>query len=165
MTSWLPVHDLKWAKPCDRPRLLPQARPRGIKREGLKYEQLLAKQWPQAQHSLWFEYQDALGHHYCQPDFVQPSGGVVYVMEAKRTWVSEAHVKLEALYCPVVSKALNCRALPIVVCKNLSPRLDSDVLVTTDVWQAQFMAGLRVRGRGPRVVLHWIGATALAPAA
>jgi len=148
------VPPLRHAARCVKPAGIPTPRPRGVKSQGLRYERAIAKAWPPITHGPWFEFTDYLGHAYCQPDFLLTYGGVTYVMEAKRTWTPEAHVKLAGLYVPVVKAALHRHTLGFQIAKFLTPKCSA--FVTTDPYQAQFMAG-----QGIDVVLHWSGMAAL----
>ena len=59
----------------------------------------------------------------CQPDVLihDEEFGYTIVVEIKNTWVPGAILKLKALYCPVVSRALTRPTKPLVLVKNLTP--------------------------------------------
>jgi hypothetical protein len=142
------IEGLRWAKLLDeRPGFIPNSRPRGAKAMGLRYERALAKAMPFAKRGLWFEFCDGNGLGVCQTDFIIELERGVLVLEVKYSWVSEAHLQLEGLYLPVVSMALARRARGLVVCKNLTPNMPSDVQVIGNVVEWP---------EGPsRTVLHW----------
>lgn len=127
----------------------PIRRARGAKAMGLRYERGLAKALPEARHGVWFEFFDASGHGWCQPDFLLASEMGLVILESKYTWVAEGHTQIDWLYRPVVEMALGIPALGIVVCKNLtpsSPKTHSDL-------NSAIAAAV-----GPRQsVLHWLG--------
>lgn len=108
------------------PPLPPISRMKGTKAAGLRFERSLARHLHGCMHGMWFAFEDALGLSYCQPDIIYPfrfsSPPLVAVIEVKYTLVPGAHSKLSSLYLPVVSKALSCKAVGIVIVKNLDPR-------------------------------------------
>jgi hypothetical protein len=91
----------------------------GAKRDGIRYENALAKALPDALHGQWFEYVDGSGEHrWCQTDFLIIGDSRVLIIECKLSWTLEGHRQINELYCPVVSRALErecwgivCRAL------------------------------------------------------
>ena len=117
------VRGIKFAAPCARPACIPKGRPRGAKREGIRYERGLADRldprvWVYGQ---WWEYIDDRGHGYCQTDFHYAAGDSVIVLECKLTWTPEGHQQIAQLYAPVLSAALRVPVLGIVVARKLLP--------------------------------------------
>lgn len=141
-----------------RPASIPLSRPRGIKAKGLRYEKVLAANLRHARHGVWFEFVDGRGHGHCQPDLLLDHEQSLVVLEAKYTWVPEAHSQIEHLYVPVLCKAYSKTVFGIVVCKVLSRDMPSHLTVTGDLAQA-----LACASTGKRTVLHWIGKSALWP--
>jgi hypothetical protein len=115
---------LRWAHPLpSRPDCIPASRPRGAKAAGLRFERELAKALPSCLHGTWFEFEDKLGHGYCQADVIYTLGyNFAAVIEVKYTLVPGAHSKLLNLYVPIVSRALNIDCVGVVAVKNLDPR-------------------------------------------
>jgi hypothetical protein len=77
-------------------------------------------------HNPWFEYHTSTGQGLCVPDILLTINSsefknLIFVIEIKLTYTIEAIAKLRGLYCPVVEAALARRALPLVICKNLTP--------------------------------------------
>lgn len=144
------IRGLRWARALEaRPRCIPQSRPRGKKREGIRYEEALSASAPWLIRGQWFEFEDRVGRGYCQIDFIsQPLG---MILEAKYTWTEEGHRQIEGLYRPVLEEVLKRTVIGIVVCKKLIVRMSS-VKVSGDFHEAHYNA----RG-GARSVLHWIG--------
>jgi hypothetical protein len=73
----------------------------------------------------WFEFHDDFGSANCSPDFLiwpSPLEQEVFIVEVKLTWVEIAAHKLIDLYHPVITRALNVRATPLIICRNLTPR-------------------------------------------
>lgn len=147
------IAGLKWAQ------LAPKAihrpgRAKGAKGQGLRYERLLAKALPGAQHGVWFQYSDMNGLGACQTDLLAVLRTCVVVIEAKYTWVPEGHLQLEALYKPVVERVFGKPMLGIVVCKRLVPGM-------TGVHVAPSLtAAINIAQHGGRAVWHWLGAAA-----
>lgn len=76
------------------------------------------------EHNSWFYYTASEGvQSACCPDVLihDDDFGYTIVVEIKNTWVPGAILKLKALYCPVVSRALGRPTKPIVLVKNLTP--------------------------------------------
>lgn len=144
------------ASACPRPKCIPQSRPRGAKRAGLKYERDLARGIPGAKHGQWFEFTDRGGHGYCQPDVIFSHQGRIVVLESKYTWVESGHRQIGQLYKPVLERALARPVLGIVVCKVLTGETPRD-WVCSNLDEAISRASL-----GLPTVLHWIG-TGLGP--
>src|SRR5215469_252521 len=158
------ISKIRWASLCDRPDCIPLARPKGAKAAGLRYERLFAKQFPEALHGQWFEYEDANGHGYCQPDVILSLlPRCLVVFESKYTLTAEAFAQLEGLYLPVVRAAFKAPAVGVVVTRNLVPVGER----VKGVWE-------RIKGVGEGVstleeairqaqsgfgipVLHWVG--------
>ena len=143
------IEGLKRAIPLsDRPSCIPLSKLRGAKAAGLRFERALHKSLKGSILGQWFEFEDALGHGYCQTDLlfslpVRPKGGLVVVVECKYTLVPGAHSKLSSLYIPIVEKALGCRAAGVVVVKNLDPRYRRGRIFTSlhDAAYAAFDSG------------------------
>lgn len=155
------IRGLKWAQQlAGRPKCIPACRPRGAKAEGLRYERSLARRLPLADHGKWFQFEDAAGPGFCQPDLlVTLPGGRVAILEVKYSWVPEAHLQVSGLYVPVVERALGVEALPVVVVKRLTEGMRG-TSVTGDLWHACQLAAA-----GFRPVFHWLGkASVMSPA-
>ena len=151
---------LLWAKEAvAKPSFARKSRARGAKALGLRYEAALARRLPGAQHGKWFEFQDANGLGWCQPDlFVQiESENCVLVLECKHTWTAEGHSQLEQLYFPVLEKVFGQKVVGVQVCKYLAPGV-RDVNVVSSLETAFELA---IAGR--RVAWHWIGGSPVLP--
>lgn len=147
------IRRLQWAEPLKaRPATIPLSRPRGAKAAGLRFERALAKHLFEGAHGVWFEFRDENGHGYCQPDHLYsflPS--FIAVIEVKYTLVLEAYSKLRDLYLPVVSKAMKCPTVGIIIVRNLLPGITSEVY--TDLPAAAVAADI---SDYPALV-HWRG--------
>lgn len=101
---------------------------------GLRYERRFLKVLKstvgsrslEVEHNPWFTYTtDSLVDKsgVCCPDILvhETLTDITWVLEVKYTWVADALEKLTNLYVPVVELALERRALPLVVCKRLTP--------------------------------------------
>lgn len=100
------------ARFCENDPRFKKRRPRGLKRDGLRYEKkagdALLETKPQTLwRGPWFEYriEGEEVDRICQPDMLLLKNNWLYVVEAKRTALIEAYKKLEDLYCPVVELA------------------------------------------------------------
>lgn len=96
---------------------------------GLRYERkvgtelrrhILPSRFSDLEHNPWFTFYDVYGVGNCCPDYLLWDGDRVVIIEVKLTWVEVALAKLQELYCPVVSAALGCPVLPLVICRNIS---------------------------------------------
>ncbi len=140
------------AQPCLRPACIPRSRPRGKKAAGLRYERELARGLAGAKHGQWFEYLDAHGPGYCQPDILLETGLGIAVLESKYTWTPVGHRQIAQLYKPVVEAVYRKRVFGIVVCKVLTGATPPD-------WVCRDLATAIGRAcDGSPTVLHWIGA-------
>lgn len=133
------------------PAIIPRPRPRGIKALGTRYEKLVAKQLPYAQHGVWWQYRDSNGRGLCQTDFLLDDPKVPVILECKHTWTAEGMEQLEELYIPVVSMALGRPAIGIQVCKHLVPWAKSKISYCLS------QAILEAEGSSSPVTLHWRG--------
>jgi hypothetical protein len=124
---------------------------RGTKAKGLKFERDIAKLLgPLAHHGQWFEFWDANGRGYCQPDIVFQTGGNIYILEVKLTNILEAMEQLYGLYIPVVSKALGQTARGIIVARHLIQVGDMNRVVDS-------LAGAVEKTQEVIPILHYIG--------
>ena len=100
-----------------------QASKLGLRYENRVYRQLtkLEDRFNKITHNPWFEFEDINGPGVCSPDIVMMMGNLGIIVEVKLSWVEIALRKLNDLYVPVVSAALNARFTPLVVCRNLLP--------------------------------------------
>lgn len=116
------IEGLVWARMAPESPWGPKApRARGAKRLGLVYERAIAKALPTGfVHGQWFEFRDANGSGYCQPDFYAIGRTAVAVLEAKHTFTPEAFAQLEGLYGPILAQVFGKPVIGIQVCKNLT---------------------------------------------
>lgn len=126
-------------------------RGKGPKGQGLKYEKELGKALgPEWRPGAWFHFLDSDGAGYCQTDFLRELEDAVIVLEAKLSWVPEAHTQLELLYRPVVERVFGKPMIGLVVCKRLVPGCTGAI--------AQTLPSALTAARNCRnVVLHWTG--------
>lgn len=119
---------LQIARPCERPAVLPKARLRGVKRQGLLYEdkfgKALAKQavstvW-QCKLGTWFQFADENGSGYCQTDALIENSGHVVIFECKLTDTEKGRSQLSRLYIPVLTKATGKQVFGVVVTRHLT---------------------------------------------
>lgn len=155
MTRHRIVDGLIWASSCPRPEFLPKPRLRGSKAEGLRYERRVAAAVPRAQTGLWFEYIDANGRGWCNPDLVLDLGDILAVLECKRTERQQAQSQILDLYKPVLELALRRPVIGVQVTKFLTPATNP-TQVATSLRDALAMARL-----GQIPTLHWLGRGAL----
>ena len=146
------VYKLRWARPLDeKPSCIPTARLRGVKAAGLKYEKSFGKAVPAARHGQWFEFCDANGPGFCQPDYLLRLDDQLVVLECKLSLVDEAFEQLEGLYFPVLEKITGFRPLGVVVTKNIRP-IGVKTAIRPDLISAIDAAKIGLRG-----VFHWLG--------
>lgn len=131
-----------------KPASIPNSRPRGAKGQGLKYERDFAKALPSAMHGQWFEFWDANGRGWCQPDFLLRVGETIVVLECKYTWTPLGRGQIGQLYKPVVEAAFGARAVGVVVCKHLIPEAPKSVPGLEEA--------IRLAVAGKESVLHWL---------
>lgn len=156
--SFRKISGLKWAQMCQRPECIPRGRPRGVKKQGVLYERKLAEELGSAWlHGQWFEYEDLGGHGYCQVDFLRRAGDATVILEAKLSWLLEAHDQINQLYRPVVECVWGVPVVGVVVAKRLVPGTRAAIAQTLP-------SALEAARTVPRVVLHWTGKSSLFPA-
>lgn len=157
MTSHRIIKDLQWAIPCPRPKCIPRGRPRGSKKQGLLYEQKLAEELGGAwTHGAWYEFEDRHGHGYCQVDFVRRTADVTVVLEAKLTWLPEAHTQIEWLYKPILEACFHKPVVGVVIARRLVPGITAAIAHTLP-------SALEAARSCSKIVLHWSGKTSLYP--
>jgi len=125
------VRGLLWARPCPRPKL-PRSRPRGAKAAGLAYERKLAKaicaEHPLAFHGQWYEFADANGKGFCQPDVVIPRKDYVVVVEIKLSAQEDAWSQARGLYKPILEHVYRRPCYCIIATKFLRSERAADVI-------------------------------------
>ncbi len=150
------VKGLKWA------RLSPEGpfsagvkRPRGAKRAGLQYERAIANAFgATAKHGQWIAFEDKNGLGWAQPDLLFPKGLELFVLEAKYTWVSEAHSQIGQLYRPLLEAIFeSSRIYGIVMVKALIPLARRHYICST-MERAMEIARLE---REEFPILQWLG--------
>lgn len=114
------IRGLLWAHQAARAPHQPTKRRRGAKAIGLRYEKALAKALPSARHGLWFEFADANGRGFCQPDFLIELFGVPFVLETKLRDCCGGLAQIAELYQPVMSMVLGKRVCGIAIVRTLS---------------------------------------------
>ena len=140
----------------------PKARgQRGAKAAGLRFERAvrrqLIKQFPKAQslplptlsHGPWYEFTDANGRGYCQPDFVIQTEREVFALECKLTDTVAGEAQLRELYLPVLRMAHGLPAYGIVLVRHLTPATDRSRLVPN-------LSTAIVVARSAIHTLHWL---------
>lgn len=142
------------ASRCQRPACIPVGRPRGAKAAGLRYERALAAALPQAEHGAWFEYRDANGPGYCQPDLLLHLPSITVVLEIKYTWTDKAYDQIEKLYLPVLQIALGKPVIGMQICKKLVPQAAAASRICSMLGN-----GLILAHRGERVAMQWLEGT------
>ena len=122
------VFGLESAYEIDRPDEIPVQRTRrGAKGRGLAYEHQVAEALPHAFHGPWYEYWDANGRGWCQPDLVLRGSRIIVVCEVKLTWTPQATSQLSDLYVPILLRAHNLPVRSLIICRNLTPRVPFQV--------------------------------------
>lgn len=113
-------------------RSFPKPKPsNAIARVGLRYENNVGKElarhvlphrFVRLEHNPWFTFHDVYGSGHCSPDYLLWVDDKAIIVEVKLTWVGVAMAKLMDLYMPVVSTALGCGVMPLVVVRNTHPK-------------------------------------------
>ena len=129
LMSFRVIHNLKWARPAENP--WPGIkRPRGLKAQGLRFQRTIGKVLPFADDGPWFEFCDANGPGYCQPDFVFSRRGELFVVECKLTHRPESELQATQLYRPVLEFVYKTPVKCIVAAKSLSHKSIGPVCCT-----------------------------------
>ena len=98
-------------------------------RAGLQYENRVDRElkrhltlgnFTHVEHNPWFQFSDLYGVAACSPDFILLSERELTIVEVKLTWVDVAIRKLNDLYNPVISMALQRPVFPLLICRNLT---------------------------------------------
>lgn len=153
------LEGLQSATPCSRPPTIPQGRARGAKAAGLRYEKDLLKTLKIAfplsaiSYGQWFSFTDTNGPGYCQPDILLPLRQSLVILEAKYSWVPEAHLQIERLYRPICQFVFQRLILGVVVTRRVTPGMGR-VCVTSSIEEAVLRAS-----EGYQTVLHWLPGT------
>jgi hypothetical protein len=98
-----------------RPNCIPKARLSGVKLRGLTYEKRVGAHlrsiFPKVYSGQWFQYVDATGGGYCQPDhFIVLKNGILCI-ECKLTETPVGFAQIRQLYRPILEKHYG---LPVV---------------------------------------------------
>lgn len=136
----------------EKPKCIPNGRPRGAKAAGIRYQRAFERAIGRsALAGPWFEFRDSGGAGFCQPDFVINLPSVAIVLECKYTWTPEAFAQIELLYMPILKMALGKPTFGLQVCKRLLPAASRDSKVVGTLG-----SGLVLANSGTRVALHWL---------
>lgn len=151
------IKQLRWARPCSRPKGIPRfSRARGSRAAGLAYERKLAKaigsDFPLAFHGQWYEFEDAAGHGYCQPDIVIPQDRFVVCVEVKLSAQDSAWLQARGLYKPILEHVYRKPCICIVATKYLRSERAGDIIATS---LADAVTSAEVLNVQP--LWHWIG--------
>lgn len=146
---------IEWAQACSRPSCIPVGRPRGVKAQGLRYERLLAKAWPQAVHGQWWTYGAYGVRKFCQTDLLLVRPTAAIIVEVKLSWTPEARRALDEVYIPVVKRALDKPAFGFMATQHLRKGMSGVVLGDLD-------EAVEAAFRGWNVIWHWLPGTPLA---
>ena len=152
------IKGLKWAKAAAK---APFPKPRatsGARAQGIRYERAVARELPDAMHGVWFEFEDANGRGFCQPDLLLKRAGTVAIIECKYTWIEDAEAQIDGLYRPVVEAALGLPSVGLVICKHL--RSDTPLGVVFDSFNDAIGSAI-CWSPPPFPVVHWLGRTPL----
>ena len=156
--SYRTVHEVEWARRCERPACIPRARVRGTAARGLSYERGLARALkpalPGVQYGPWYSYKADGATGYCQPDFVYVEHAACYVLECKLTNVEEATEQLLDLYFPVLRRAHSRPVRGVIVARSVH-RAPALAHIAHSLSEAMEISEFRVP------VLHWLGRGAL----
>jgi hypothetical protein len=132
--------------------------------KGLRYEQKVGKALVRKFHKIelgqWFSFVDSNGPGICQPDIICQGWKdgrhiVNFALECKLTVTDEAFEQLDGLYQPMLRIADGVPTYGIVVCRNLSRKVDISLVV------ADLRSALRRSLAGEIPVLHWLDHTPL----
>lgn len=117
-------------------------------KQGLRYENRVAKQLAQhvaakhfreVEHNPWFTFSDQFGTSNCSPDFLlHTDDGKIIIVEVKLTWVEVAAHKLNDLYCPVISAALDTWCYPLIICRNTTPKAPPAALTLSSALKSPY---------------------------
>lgn len=115
---------------------------------GLRYENRVEKQlayhtgqgrFSRIEHNPWFTFHDKFGTSNCSPDFLlHNADGSIIVVEVKLTWVEVAAHKLNDLYNPVISAALETWCYPLIICRNITPKAPPAALTLSKALVSDF---------------------------
>lgn len=150
------IQGLIWAGPTEVGPFGVQKRRKGAKAAGLRYEKLVRKALPAAARwsfNPWFEFVDANGKGFAQPDFVLRTKNEVLVVECKLTFTEEAFGQLQELYFPILHYVHRLPVRGIVLTKNLTPSAPPPT--------PSFRAAVAASRKGQIPVVHWLGHSSL----
>lgn len=125
----LKTRGLKWARLLEgKPPFITEHAPPSdqYQAEGLHFESLVVQylegRFENTKHGPWFQFRDAKGMGWCQPDILVITDSYILVIECKRTYTEEGITKLLHLYRPVIRKALKNEDIRLLlICHNLLP--------------------------------------------
>lgn len=147
-----------------RPPCIPIGRPRGVKAAGIRYqkafEAALLKEFPASgvDPSPWFEYRDANGRGYCQPDAIiyNMDGDFYTILECKLTDYASARRQIDELYLPVVEKWSGAPVGRLVVLRNVTS-VDTGPQNIFEDFRLALAAANKRRNYAYPPVFHWLG--------
>ena len=132
------------------PHWLRESKAKGVQRKGLVYEKHVGDYlvaWLGEDRVLrgpWFEYEDASGKAWCQPDYIvlATEDEPMLIIEVKLSYRKGAKSKLRDLYEPVAKRVWKPkRGIPvkrIQVCKGLGKGFKEELIERKDVYTKDF---------------------------
>jgi hypothetical protein len=105
------------------------------------------------QFNPWFEFVDANGRGFAQPDFVLRTKSEILLLECKLTDTLEAREQLQLLYTPLLEHVYRSPVRGVVVAKSLAPFSPDPVFTLREA--------LAAAREGQLPVLHWLGHSSL----
>jgi hypothetical protein len=129
VTNFRSIEQLQWVSMT--PRYKDPPRAKFVRYQtGLTYERRLRSEFERhatfgnlklLHYNPRLDFRDKNGDGVCFPDFFFDIGSAIVIVEIKLTWVNSALPKLRALYIPLVERLLCRAAVPLVVCKRMTP--------------------------------------------
>ena len=102
-----------------------QSRPRGRKRQGVKYEQAAHEHFrslfPAWQANQWIHFSDETSARWCQPDGFADLGDFILLVEFKYQHTAEAWEQLRLVYGPLLEFMLGKRVVILETVKWFDP--------------------------------------------
>lgn len=120
------LEHLQLCKPCERPSFIPRAKLKGLPARGIGYERKVGKSlkriWTHTRSGIWFEYFDANGKGWCQPDHYVVLARQILLVECKLSEKDLAWDQMRWLYAPILEMHYKLPVTRVQACKILRSR-------------------------------------------
>src|SRR5262245_11853219 len=153
-----------------RPSTIPEGKLNSVQRSGMRYQEQFTRMvdrkilssnsglldFSRLRPKQWMRFEDELGVGHAEMDLLVSARGFNLIFELKRTFALYGLVQLGQLYAPLVQHIEDKPTFCLLVCKNLTPKVNHKFLCRTlDDWLQSVETALDQGHDLPILTLQW----------